>query len=374
MTPTKRTTGTSIFASKTRLALSGLRDGVWDNRIRAAQTGCPHRYHRYLYAPGVDALLADEYFGGREDEGFDDGQLRWAATDHQGSVRQLVDLFVDGMEEVERVLEHREYDAFGNITDVRDDGGNPENFDAIDSVFGFAGREWDVDTELSYNRARWFDPRVGRFLSEDPLGLAAGDANFYRCAGNDPVNFRDPTGLTQAGNPVDGLSRRLSAIIDFGDAGFDPAQIASLSGSVTDELQRYVEQFDSLQRQANRLRSQGAPSEALNDVLVQLNHARDNARFTLNSALRGTPREQIDYGAEYLPTSVVGAFTDVVQVAGIAAFNATSDTAFNFATVGGLIPPFSWESAIHASARRTTLIMARSVWLRRADSACSPAD
>jgi RHS repeat-associated protein len=99
------------------------------------------------------------------------------------------------MEVVERVFEHREYDAFGNITDVRDDSGTQKDFDAIDSVFGFAGREWDVDTELSYNRARWLDPLVGRFLSEDPLGLAAGDANFYRYAAGDPVNFTDPSGL-----------------------------------------------------------------------------------------------------------------------------------------------------------------------------------
>lgn len=40
-----------------------------------------------------------------------------------------------------------------------------------------------------------YDPALGRFLTSDPLGLAAGDTNFYRYVGNSPVNFTDPDGL-----------------------------------------------------------------------------------------------------------------------------------------------------------------------------------
>ena len=40
-----------------------------------------------------------------------------------------------------------------------------------------------------------YDPTVGRFLQEDPSGLAGGDTNFYRYCGNDPVSKTDPTGL-----------------------------------------------------------------------------------------------------------------------------------------------------------------------------------
>lgn len=38
------------------------------------------------------------------------------------------------------------------------------------------GREWDEAVRLWYDRARSYDPFVGRFTSEDSLGLAAGDA------------------------------------------------------------------------------------------------------------------------------------------------------------------------------------------------------
>jgi RHS repeat-associated protein len=58
----------------------------------------------------------------------------------------------------------------------------------------YASREWDGAAGLYYNRARWYDPYLGRFISEDPIGIAGG-INLYAYAGNDPVNFFDPSGL-----------------------------------------------------------------------------------------------------------------------------------------------------------------------------------
>jgi hypothetical protein len=46
-------------------------------------------------------------------------------------------------------------------------------------------------------RARWYDPHLGRFLSEDPIGLAGG-INPYVYANNNPNNLRDPSGLFAA--------------------------------------------------------------------------------------------------------------------------------------------------------------------------------
>ncbi len=42
---------------------------------------------------------------------------------------------------------------------------------------------------------RYYDPTLGRFLTEDPLGFRAG-VNFYAYAKNNPVNANDPYGLT----------------------------------------------------------------------------------------------------------------------------------------------------------------------------------
>jgi len=60
--------------------------------------------------------------------------------------------------------------------------------------FRFAGAEYDQETGLYYMRARYYDPQLGRFLGEDPLGVAGG-VNLYAYAGNDPVNMSDPSGM-----------------------------------------------------------------------------------------------------------------------------------------------------------------------------------
>lgn len=63
----------------------------------------------------------------------------------------------------------------------------------------FAAREYDATSGLYYMRARYYDPEVGRFISEDPLGLADG-INPYLYASNNPLMGRDPTGLFQDEN------------------------------------------------------------------------------------------------------------------------------------------------------------------------------
>jgi RHS repeat-associated protein len=65
--------------------------------------------------------------------------------------------------------------------------------------FRFAGREYDQRTGLYYMRARYYDPQMGRFLSEDPIGIAGG-LNLYAYAEDEPVNQSDPLGLARPGS------------------------------------------------------------------------------------------------------------------------------------------------------------------------------
>jgi RHS repeat-associated protein len=125
---------------------------------------------RYLHGPQIDQVLAEETAA---------GDTHWALTDHQGSVRDVID---DGG----AVLNHRVYDSFGQVTSESDP--------TVDFRFGYTGRELDAETELMYYRARYFDPAAGTFVSEDPLGFGAGDENLYRYVFNSPTNFTDPSG------------------------------------------------------------------------------------------------------------------------------------------------------------------------------------
>ena len=64
----------------------------------------------------------------------------------------------------------------------------------FDNPILFASREFDAETGLYYNRARYLDPTTGRWTTQDPLGFAAGNANLYRYVGNTPTLLVDPSG------------------------------------------------------------------------------------------------------------------------------------------------------------------------------------
>ena len=76
------------------------------------------------------------------------------------------------------------YDSFGNLTGSTGSVTNP---------FQFTARENDAETGLYYYRARYYDPSVGRFLSEDPIQFKGG-INFYAYVGNNAINYKDPSG------------------------------------------------------------------------------------------------------------------------------------------------------------------------------------
>ena len=102
-------------------------------------------------------------------------------TDHAGSVLGLTGV---------ATTQALRFDAFGA----------PEETPSLDDPFlwmGFTGEEADPVTGLIYLRDRYYDPRIGRFISPDsatPDPLQPESWNSYVYCENDPVNFIDPTG------------------------------------------------------------------------------------------------------------------------------------------------------------------------------------
>jgi RHS repeat-associated protein len=74
---------------------------------------------------------------------------------------------------------------------------------AKDLVFGFTGKLLDEASGLQNNLNRWYDPKVGSWLSEDPISFDGGDANLYRYVANRAVDRVDPSGLSDI-NPIFG--------------------------------------------------------------------------------------------------------------------------------------------------------------------------
>ncbi len=76
------------------------------------------------------------------------------------------------------------YDSFGKLTTSTGTLTNP---------LRYTGRESDSETGLLEYRARYYDPSIGRFISEDGFRFQSG-VNFYSYTSDNPVNFIDPSG------------------------------------------------------------------------------------------------------------------------------------------------------------------------------------
>jgi len=137
--------------------------------------------HRYLYGPQTDQVLVDEAVSSLAAA----GDLLWPLADHLGTLRDLAEY--DTGTNTTSIANHIEYDSYGNVT--------AETNAAVDHLFAFTGRERDDETDLQYHRARYYDPAVGRWIGEDPIGFEGDASNLSRYVSNRPINATDPTGL-----------------------------------------------------------------------------------------------------------------------------------------------------------------------------------
>ena len=132
------------------------------------------------YAPESDALQRHPRRQG-------DASVFYYHCDQIGTPLMLTD-------EAGEVVWEASYRAWGHAQEViarasRAAGATPRN------PLRFQGQQFDDETGLHYNRLRYYDPQLGRFISEDPIALHGG-VNTYQYAPN-PVAYIDPLGLAR---------------------------------------------------------------------------------------------------------------------------------------------------------------------------------
>ena len=112
-----------------------------------------------------------------------------------------------------RVLNHYEYDAFGNTIRCEEQ---------VHNRFRYTGEQYDPLTGQYYLRARYYNPVIARFTQEDTY---YGDGlNLYTYCRNNPILNHDPTGHgTKENSPY---SRKEQQYIDAG-ADPDTARLAA---------------------------------------------------------------------------------------------------------------------------------------------------
>lgn len=130
--------------------------------------------YSYIYVGGQKLARVNGVIGG-------DGKKFFYHNDHLGSALVVTDEY--GKKVVER-----DFTPFGEKIGLEErDNPNPDEDDSA-----FTGKDWDEDIGLYYFNARWYDPVVGRFITEDPL---ADDPTLYVYGLNNPIVNLDPSGL-----------------------------------------------------------------------------------------------------------------------------------------------------------------------------------
>ena len=115
-------------------------------------------------------------------------KLVYLHTDHVGAVRRASD---SDFSLTNRQVWSWESDPFGTTAPLQDPDGN-----GVQTVINlrFPGQYYDAESGLHYNGNRYYDPKMGRYISSDLIGLSGG-INTYAYVGNNPISYVDLDGL-----------------------------------------------------------------------------------------------------------------------------------------------------------------------------------
>jgi RHS repeat-associated protein len=173
-----RMTGLSIGTTTASYAYNG------DGLRMSSTVGSNTTSYVWDVAAGLPVILQDGtntyVYGLGLISTYDGTNMTYRLTDGLGSTVNLCDASGN-------VLVTYAYDAFGAI---RSQTGSSANY------WQFTGEQRDSESGFDYLRARYYDPKVGRFVGKDPAGQ---DPNGYSYSLNNPANFTDPTGLLVEG-------------------------------------------------------------------------------------------------------------------------------------------------------------------------------
>ena len=138
-------------------------------------------------SPGGEVGAQYIYLAGRPVALLRGRELYALHSDHLGTPRAATD-------EAGQVVWAADYTPFGEAGITRQD---------IVLNLRFPGQYYDAETGTHYNYLRDYDPRTGRYLTADPIGVRGG-LNTYAYAEGNPLALADPLGLAAEGSLVVG--------------------------------------------------------------------------------------------------------------------------------------------------------------------------
>ncbi|EMG7913752.1 RHS domain-containing protein [Enterobacter cloacae] len=170
------------------------------------------------------------------------GEIYWFNTDLNGAPLEVTD-------ERGAVRWSGQYGSFGEVRHQSEGFSRVVNRTAMaHQPLRYAGQYADGETGLHYNLFRYYDPQVGRFIVQDPIGLAGRNLNLYHYAPN-PLVWIDPMGLALSGvdfsgspslYPVTGTQRNIVEITLQGSRGRDFTEAYKLAGISEADASEYT--------------------------------------------------------------------------------------------------------------------------------------
>ena len=170
------------------------------------------------------------------------GEIYWFNTDLNGAPLEVTD-------ERGAVRWSGQYGSFGEVRHQSEGFSRLVNRTAMaHQPLRYAGQYADGETGLHYNLFRYYDPQVGRFIVQDPIGLNGGNLNLYNYAPN-PLLWIDPMGLALSGvdfsgspslYPVTGTQRNIVEITLQGSRGRDFTEAYKLAGISEADASEYT--------------------------------------------------------------------------------------------------------------------------------------
>ncbi|KPX25322.1 hypothetical protein ALO72_200156 [Pseudomonas syringae pv. delphinii] len=160
---------------------------LWQG-LRMLREESPEQSSLYLYEPGSYAPLACV----DQREGETENTVYYYHTDQIGTPLEMTD--AEG-----HIVWQAKYAPWGLIKQLV--------VNEVEQNLRFQGQYFDVETGLHYNTFRYYDPEIGRFITQDPIGLSGGD-NLYLYAPN-PYGWVDPLGWMPWGWNPDGMGHHM---------------------------------------------------------------------------------------------------------------------------------------------------------------------
>ena len=182
------------------------------------------------------------------------------ACDEMGSITDITDCHGT-------VLNHYAYDAFGNRT-VEEE--------TVENRFGFAGELLDAVTGQYYLRARFYNPVIARFLSEDTY---YGDGlNLYAYGHNNPVRYVDPSG-----------HEGLICSMKYGELKKKEAE----GGTLSEKEKRQIYEYEQNQKKSN---GAGSDSKTIKNVEAPILPEGSSWERNVLNSFAGGKSNSVTYG------------------------------------------------------------------------------